>query len=52
MYMVGHAARPVTFAAGIARDGSKVSMKFWPRAGIEQRAALLCAENNVNDNKA
>src|SRR5713226_5482998 len=52
MHMVRNAARPVTFAAGVTGDRSQIRVKFRARAGIEQGAALLRAENDVNDNEA
>ena len=52
MHMVGHATRPVTFTAGIARDRGQIRMDFWPCADIEQGTALLRAEYDVNDDEA
>ncbi len=52
MHMVGHATRPVTFTAGIARDRGLIRMEFWPRADIEQGTTLLRAEYDVNDDEA
>src|SRR6266849_1766272 len=52
MHMVRNAARPATFAAGVAGDRRQIGVKFRARAGIEQGAALLRAENDVDDNEA
>src|SRR5260370_1270414 len=52
MHVVRHAARPVTFAAGVTGDRGQIRVKFRARAGIEQSAALLRAENDVDDNEA
>jgi hypothetical protein len=51
MYMVGHAADAIRLAAGVARDGGEIRMQSGTYLQVEERAALLRAKDDVNDDE-
>jgi len=46
------AADAIRLASRIARDGREVRVKRGARLGVEDRAAIFCAEDDVDDDKA
>src|SRR6266446_4695610 len=46
------AADAIRLASRIARDGREVRVKRAPRLGVADRAAIFCAEDDVDDDKA
>jgi len=51
MHMILHAARPVTFTAGVAGHGREIRMEFGPRVRVEEWVAILRAKDDVDDDE-
>ena len=51
MNVIGDAARPETFAIRIPGHRRQIGMEFWARHRIYERAALLRAKDQVEDNE-
>jgi hypothetical protein len=47
--VISNAADVHEFGVKIAADCCQLRMHAWPHVGIEPRLAILCAENDVND---
>ena len=52
MNVVRHAADAIRLAARIARDGGEIRVEFRARVGVEEWAAFLRAEDDVDDDEA
>ena len=50
--MVRHAADAIRLATRVARDGGEICVEFQARIRVEERAALLRAEDDVDDDEA
>ena len=52
MDMIRYAARSETFTASVAGDGSQIGIEFRPHAGVHQSAAILGAEDDMDNYEA
>lgn len=51
MDVVSHASDTICLATRIPRDGGKIGMQFRLHLCVEERPALLCAEDHVDYDK-
>ena len=52
MNMVRHTADAIRLATGVARDRGEIRVEFRARVRVEEWAALLRAEDDVDDDEA
>ena len=50
--MIRHPANAICLATRIPRDGREIRVEFQARVGVEEWAAFLRAEDDVDDDEA